>query len=456
MTGPSATTRSAYPAAPIRGEVPPLTPVAHRTAPTIHRSRSLVDAVRSATGGAGRRVLDRLPPPDRPWVFAVEDTSVQITWRALGPGPLRFRCADTVVETDATGGPGAVVLDGLPSGARLTVTIEGEGARWPGLRGPNAKTGARGAEGLPASWRRLPVRTLAPPPGEELFRFATVSDLHIGADAFGFRNTMREEPEPAEPHPVRCTRAAMTELTAWGAQLMLIKGDLTHKGREREWREIGSLLAKATIPVEMMPGNHDHYGKALDPDPYEALDHLGHAMTRHVASRDVPGLRIVMVDSTDAPRGGGHVRHHQAAVVAELRASDRPALITMHHHTQRMPLATFWPPGIPSQEAARFLGAVAAVQPATFVSSGHTHRHRRRYVGPLVLTEVGSPKDFPGVWAGYVVHEGGIRQVVRRITQPDLLAWTDFTAGAVLGAWGLWSPGLLGHRCFSHTWPPRS
>jgi hypothetical protein len=408
------------------------------------RSRSLVDAGRAVTGPVGRQLLARLPPPLSPWVFAVEDTAVQITWRALGPGSLRVRCADTVVETESTGGPGSVVLDGLPPGTTLTVEIEGEGASLSGRRGPRP---------VPRSWRRLRLRTLTPPPGDELFRFATISDLHIGAHAFGFRNTMVEQPVPDELHPVRAAGAAMEELTAWGAQLMLIKGDLTHKGRGDEWAEVGRLLTKATIPVEMLPGNHDHYGGRREPDPYDALAHFGHAMTRHVASRDVPGLRIVMVDSTDAPRGGGHVRQHQAAVVAELRATGRPAFITMHHHAQRLAVPTFWPPGIPGLEATRFLGAVAAVKPATMVSTGHTHRHRRRSLGPVLLTEVGSPKDFPGTWAGYVVHEGGIRQVVRRIMRPDLLAWTDYTAGAVGGAWGLWSPGLLGHRCFTHPWP---
>jgi predicted phosphodiesterase len=412
--------------------VPPLT---HASTPIRYRSASLADGARAALGRPAR-LLARVPPPARPWVFAVEDTSAQITWRDLGPGALRIRCADTAVEVETLGGPGSVVLDGLPAGTDLTATLDGEAAR-----------------AVPNGWRRLRVRTLSPPPGQELFRFATVSDLHIGAVGFGFRNTMLEAEGVTEPHPLRSTRAAMAELTRWGAQLMLIKGDLTHKGRTQEWEDIGKLLTEAAIPVEMMPGNHDHYGKRGDPDPYEALDHLGHAMTRHVSSRDVPGLRIVLVDSTDAPRGGGHVRHHQAAVVAELRSTDRPAFITMHHHAQRLPLATFWPPGIPSLEASRFLGAVAAVKPASFVSSGHTHRHRCRRVGPLVLTEVGSPKDFPGVWAGYVVHEGGIRQVVRRVSPPDVLTWTDYTAGAVLGAWGLWSPGLLTHRCFSHVWP---
>lgn len=418
-----------------------------RPATDTRRSGSLIEIARTATGSAGRRLLAGLPPPLHPWVFAVEDTSVQVTWRSLGPGPLRIRCADTVVETEATGGPGSAVLDGLPPDTGLTVTVDGEGAVLPTRGGPWP---------LPAPWRRRAVRTLAPPPGEELFRFATISDLHIGATSFGFRDTMVEGSGATEPHPARAMRAAMAELEAWGARLMLIKGDLTHKGRASEWDEVGRLLTKATIPVEMMPGNHDHYGGPDDPDPYDALAHLGHAMTRRVASLDVPGLRLVMVDSTDAPRGGGHIAHHQAAVVDELRTSDLPCFITMHHYLQRLPFPTFWPPGIGGLEGRRFVEAVVAARPASVISSGHTHRHRRRQVGPVVLTEVGSPKDFPGTWAGYVVHEGGIRQVVRRVARPDLLAWTDHTAGAALGAWGLWSPGLRHHRCFSHRWPPAS
>jgi hypothetical protein len=436
-----------WPALP--GGSPPSAP--EPTGPRFTPARSLVDDIRRATG-AGGTVLGRVPPPTRPWTFAVEDTTVQITWAALGPGPVVFRCADTVVEVAADGGPGAVVLAGLPPGRPLTVELRGEGlvTALPRQGRPDTPPAVRP---VPRSWRRLRVHTLTPPPGEELFRFATISDLHVGAESFGLRDTMTEVPQPPDAHPVRATRAALAELTTWGARLVLIKGDLTHRGRTAEWEAVGGLLKEAAIPVEMLPGNHDHYGRRADPDPYDALAHLGHDMTRHVSSHDVPGLRIVLFDSTDAPRGGGHVRHHTEAALAELRDAGTPAFLTMHHYAQRLPFPTFWPPGIPSPEANAFVEAVAATRPATMISSGHTHRHRRRHIGPLVWTEVGSPKDFPGTWAGYVVHEGGIRQVVRRVAEPDVMAWTDYSARAVLGAWGLWSCGVLAHRCFAHAWP---
>jgi hypothetical protein len=76
--------------------------------------------------------------------------------------------------------------------------------------------------------------------------------------------------------------------------------------------------------------------------------------------------------------------------------------------------------------------------------------HRR---GHVVVTETGSPKDHPGTWTGYVVHEGGIRQQVRRVERPDVIAWTEHSARAAGGAWGRWSPGTLAQRNFRLDWP---
>ena len=110
------------------------------------------------------------------------------------------------------------------------------------------------------------------------------------------------------------------------------------------------------------------------------------------------------------------------------------------------------PVGVPPAEARQFLDALAAANPHTLVSSGHTHRHRRRHHGPVTITEVGSTKDFPGTWAGYDVHEGGIVQTVRRIADPSAIRWTDHTRRAAAGLWSRWAPGRLGDRCFTRTW----
>jgi hypothetical protein len=53
------------------------------------------------------------------------------------------------------------------------------------------------------------------------------------------------------------------------------------------------------------------------------------------------------------------------------------------------------------------------------------------------------------------VYEGGVRQVIRRTAAPPVLAWTERTRMAVGGAWGLWTPGDLAQRCFTHQWAHR-
>jgi hypothetical protein len=71
----------------------------------------------------------------------------------------------------------------------------------------------------------------------------------------------------------------------------------------------------------------------------------------------------------------------------------------------------------------------------------------------VVVTEVGSTKDHPGTWAGYAVHDGGIRQVVRRVAAPEAIRWTEATRRSYLGVWGPWSTWARSARCFTHPWP---
>jgi hypothetical protein len=115
-------------------------------------------------------------------------------------------------------------------------------------------------------------------------------------------------------------------------------------------------------------------------------------------------------------------------------------------------VSTFWPPGIPGPESDRFLRQVAAANPSTLVATGHTHRHRRHVRHGLTVAEVGSPKDYPGTWTGYAIHEGGIRQVTRRVSDPAAMRWTDSTRVSYYGLWGRWSVGTIDQRCFTLSW----
>lgn len=317
-------------------------------------------------------------------------------------------------------------MDGLPPGTTLDVVVDGR--------------------------RATTLRTLVPPPGRELGRIATISDTHVGdGSTFGILPKVRDHLGGGDPPVVRATRAAVGELTEWGAELLVAKGDLTHHGRHEEWARVADLLAATGLPVIATVGNHDVGSRAVAGGPLLAARGVELAQG-DIVVRDVPGLRVIAADATRPAHHPGSFRAIGDALLAAAAEAPGPVLVAMHHQLHRLPFPTHWPPGVLGPESGRFLRRLADANPNVIVTSGHTHRHRARQMRGVLLTEVGSPKDFPGGWAGYVVHEGGIRQVVRRVADPDVLRWTEATAAALFGIWGRWSPGRLSDRCFTHEW----
>ena len=334
---------------------------------------------------------------------------------------------DRTVQLDGHAAPAAIVVDGLPADTDLDIAVNGR------------RVGS--------------VRTLPAPPGRELFRFATIGDLHMGEGwTFGILPTVHDHGGPDDPPVPRCVAAAIRELRAWGAELLVVKGDLTHHAEADEFQQAADLLSGAGLPTVATIGNHDVHGEFGDGRP--ALAAVGvELVVDGVSVRDLPGLRLLVVDATTPNHHPGTFRRVGPAVLEAAASAGGPVVIAMHHQLQRWPVPTHWPPGVLGPGSGRFLRALAEANPAALIASGHTHRHRTRRVGPTVLTEVGSPKDYPGTWAGYVVHEGGIRQVVRRVAAPDAIRWTESTKRALLGIWGRWSPGTLTDRCFTHRLP---
>jgi len=370
-------------------------------------------------------------PPRRLEVFGVGTTWVQLTWSALGPGRAEVRSGGRCVAVDADGGPGAVVLDGLAPDAEHDVELSG-----PGIAGGTV---------------RLPARTLRPPPGGLLHRIATISDAHIGSTSTGYLHTMVEKPEPTEGHPVRCARAAVREARAWGADELVVKGDLVDHSDPEWWDVAAGVLAEAGVPVSILPGNHEWSSRG-DGDPAARLRERGFELATPVAHHDRPGIRVVLADTSRPGHDSGQTRGVADDVVQRAADAGGPVLVALHHQLMRYAFPTYLPVGVAGPDAHRFLVALARANPHALVTSGHTHRHRRRHHGPVTVTEVGSTKDFPGTWAGYECYEGGIVQTVRRIAEPSCIRWTDHTRRAALGIWQRWAPGRLGDRCFTRTW----
>jgi 3',5'-cyclic-AMP phosphodiesterase len=394
----------------------------------------------------------RTEPAAQLGVFAVEDRSIQVTWASLPSPEMRLEVGDHYFEigTPPTGlypqrwrrrfpndgaGPGVLSVGGLSPSTRYEICLAGPG--WPRTRVATATT-------------------LPPPPGRLLARFATISDCHIGERRLGGLKTLRDPrplPRGLAPYPIRCARNAIADAEAWGAELLVVKGDLTQAGRPEELYDAADLLTSARLPVEVILGNHDVVGRF---DAVAVLAACGVSVTTRARALDLPGARLVLGHTPVPHSHAGSVPVSQANELAGLSAeADGPVVLTLHHPPQRWAIETHYPPSIERRHSTRLLAELAAANPATLLIAGHTHRNRRYRVGGLTVAEVGSTKDYPGQWAGYAIHEGGIRQAVFRLTEPTALAWTERTRDALGGIWEWWSPGRLADRCWTLEWPDR-
>jgi 3',5'-cyclic-AMP phosphodiesterase len=297
-----------------------------------------------------------------------------------------------------------------------------------------------------ASFRTLPA------PGELLSRFATVNDVHFGEIECGIISGVETQvfrsPDGAEPYPELMNRTAIDEITAIDPAVVLVKGDLTNEGTREEYGRFLQFYGDAFGDrLRHIRGNHDAYlGQDFVPDEPVRVD--------------LPGVRLLMIDTTVPHRAGGGIRAEQLEWLDDNAAgSDVPVLVFGHHHP--------WSPdsvtrsdhyfGIEPGSSEALVEVVAHRPEIAGYFAGHTHRNRvRRFsaTGELPWVEVACVKDFPGSWAEYRVFDRGVLQVHRRISDPDALVWSETCRGLYEGVidYPSYSLGELSDRCFV-VWP---
>ena len=372
----------------------------------------------------------RLPLSSSPLqVWAVEDTALQITWGSMPRGEVTAWVGDNHASIGHIGGAGSLDLHDLVPASHQRIDVSWEGGR-----------------------AQVEARTLPTPPGELLCRIATMSDLHLGSRHWGASKLMIDRSNHEVPFPTRCAWAAVDEALEWGAELLLIKGDAAHHQHHEDFRLLGELLDSTDdLPVMLIPGNHDVDGKGEGPTPVK-VGERGIPFIRETACMDLPGIRVIAADTTVPGLGLGSIERVADDIIELATLSSGPFLLGIHHQLERFRFPTHYPIGISGQASSKFLDDLTKANTAGLITSGHTHRNRARSHGSLRLSEVASTRDWPGVWAGYAIHEGGIRQVVRRVVAPDAICWHEYSRRALFGGWERWAMGKLGQRCFNHNW----
>jgi 3',5'-cyclic-AMP phosphodiesterase len=299
--------------------------------------------------------------------------------------------------------------------------------------------------------RGTSFRTL-PAPGELLCRFATVNDVHFGEIEAGIISGLEtpvfRAPEGAPPYPETMNAGAIAEMQAIDPAVVLVKGDLTSEGTREEYGQFLAFYGDAFGDrLRHIRGNHDAYlGQDFMPsDPVRV---------------ELPGARLLMIDTTVPHRAGGGLDADELAWLDDNAAgSDVPVLVFGHHHP--------WAPesprrstnyfGIDPDSSEALVEVVARRPEIAGYFAGHTHRNRvRRFAatGAVPWVEVACVKDFPGSWAEYRVFEGGILQIHRRISTPEALEWSETCRGLYGEAFDYptYALGSLDDRCFA-VWP---
>lgn len=290
------------------------------------------------------------------------------------------------------------------------------------------------------------VRTLDRPPGELLYRFATVNDVHFGELECGRIDDNTEGPiqraAPGEqPYPETMNRAAAAEIRASAIDTLVVKGDLSVDGRPHEWAAFEDCYRTAFGEgLHVVRGNHDSY---RGQDEY--------AGDRWI---ELPGVSIALMDTAIPHHTTGHLDEAQLDWLdAHAATADRPVIV-MGHHQQ-------WTDGKRSDDyfglhpdASDALSTIIERRSRIVAyTAGHTHRHRMRTLSSGVPSiEIGCVKDFPGTWGEYRVYEGGITQVVHRVSTPDALAWSE-RCRHLYSDFGVdyetYALGRLDDRCFT-------
>jgi predicted phosphodiesterase len=303
----------------------------------------------------------------------------------------------------------------------------------------------------PDQWLPALVRTLEQPPGALVATVAAANDVHFGEVECGLTGDPATDAigpilssAPGEPpYPEVMGRAAVAEIARLDPDAVVVKGDLTDRGLREQYDAFLATYGALGDRMHHVRGNHD---AMVDPElavegaPYEiALD----------------GVTLAVLDTTAPGHVGGALPRAQTEWLDALAADgDAPVLVFAHHPIWYVDTTRPVDPHyvIAHDDSVQLLDVIDRHPNIVGYLAGHTHTNRvRRYerARHVPCVEVACGKDYPGAWAEYRVYEGGYTQVMRRISAPDALSWSERCRSMIQGIYRDLVLGRITDRCFT-------
>jgi Icc protein len=425
------------------------TPLLRR--PVLGSISLLALALSLATSTAGAVTISRLE------LITVTDTSAILTWQTDQPADTQVQYGTRGNQLDRTSrGPTDLTryhcceLTGLEPGTLYRYACRsGEARESIGPLSPGQFT------------------TLVPPPGKELFCFATMTDTHVGEERTarlvlpGGKSFSEgvSWPDPNLPAWKLVLNTCVRQVNKSGAAFTIVKGDVTHGITVDEFPAAKRLLDRLRQRYYVVRGNHDVLAPFLRtfrlPVPWYSFDHEGFHFvildTEPFAVEDDPALdrelawlandlrdhraqwTFVFVHRPVSPRLN---RSSSGMVTNGLFDLGRDMLRKKYgsNATRLLDVASGRRPIVLPQNARRLAELLRQHGRIAGVFAGHLHRN---YVGSwpeetgnLLYIETASTKEYPCGYAITRVFTGGYMQSYYPASDPGVLEWSAMTHDA--------------------------
>ncbi|PTA68403.1 phosphodiesterase [Deinococcus arcticus] len=204
--------------------------------------------------------------------------------------------------------------------------------------------------------------------------------------------------DTAQPHKAGALRRAVAFLLSLPRtpDAVLITGDCTEHGHPQEYEEFQAALAPLTMPVYVVPGNHDRRDELLArfAPPGQSLD----GFLQYVVE-DWP-LRLIGLDTHWPGQGAGQLCPARLAWLDRVlaQAPSRPTLLFMHHPPTATGLRVLDEIGL--QGRAELCEVVQRHPQVVRVLAGHVHMPlTASFAHTTVMTCPGTDATFQPDWA---------------------------------------------------------
>ena len=167
--------------------------------------------------------------------------------------------------------------------------------------------------------------------------------------------------------------------------IIVATGDLTDFGRPEEYAHLRKLLSPLSMPLYLIPGNHDHRENMIAAFP----DHAYLTQMRpfiQYAIEDLP-MRILALDTVIPEKSGGELCGQRLAWLQEKleAAPDRPTVIIMHHPPFKTFIGHMDKIGLANADALKTI--ISQHPQVERILCGHLHRPIQvRWAGTLAST----------------------------------------------------------------------